>query len=1802
MSSTRVLFLAILLLFPSLVWSQCQIDNTNASNSSGQGCTGTVTFSATSISVGGFSNVAHEWFSDVNLTNGITQDTAFSPTQNVWVSEVDLPVSQTTTLYVRAVCDGTTSAAVPVEFVVNNDPIDIGTGGEDPTNVCEGDNSFELSAQNTSSTSSFTWKFSTDVTNPPDNNDPVISADSTYQPDQGTGYYYLTATNNCGDEETTSIEVVISPALGSLFTPGDNGVCQGDTSRYRAFAANAGSYDWQIANATVAVDYEIIPTAFSDSLIVVWDVGYANTATITVEAEGCANTKISDSFDVIVSASPPATITPMGSTTIPLGANSMTLSANTGAGLSYQWYMDGMALEGETGSMFNAFMAGSYTVGVTRNGCETISSPTVVTTANNHNYVLARTLQIAQTNGTPVSEAELPTLSSDQKNETITYLDGLGRPMQQVAWQSSPGTQDQINHAAYDERGRKTQQYLPYVSGNNGYFRSGADNATVSYYQDSGNPAKGIVQDSEPYAETDFEDSPLSRVAAQGAPGADFQPITGQAITFGYPTNEANQIKRWRLNTSELPFQDATYPAGRHTIQEMTDEDGRVTRTYTDRLGRSVLKRQVANTAGTDFQDTYYIYDQFNRLRYVLPPEGSEAYTTANQTLLDRWAFQYRYDERGNMTEKRVPGAEWQYMIYDQRDRLILSQDGRQRQEDEWTFTHYDALNRPVVEGLYASTNTYAQMLTAVDNHLVTSPENNAAPVGKDELAHLHGAPTLVLNTYEGHSKITASESVTLQPGFEVDFRSAGPVHIKAPDSSPTSPSNGAFPALADSEVLKLHHYDHYDFDQEGTADYTYDAAGIPADINPYANVQGQPTGTTVRVLDQDAWLTTAMFYDDKGRVIQTQSRNHIGGGDKVTTEYSFHGLMLRQWHHQASSNAWGDEDLTVLTRHEYDQTDRLTHVHQTVGDEDEQLLAYHEYNELGQLVDKGLHEVTPNPNGPDTYCQSIDYRYTIRGWLEFINQNSLAEGGIAGSQINAGADLFGQQFAYDDPVTGLTGQQPQFNGNISAVTWNSSELSQPGAYAYGYDLVNRLTTADHFSNGSPTLSYDVSNISYDKNGNINSLLRRGDDGSVMDNLDYDYLGNQLTSVEELPGSNPAVGFVDGSVNPQQYEYDLSGNLTVDRNKDIAAISYNHLNLPEAVTFGNSDEIRYTYDATGTKLKQEVETGGTVTSETDYVAGRQYKDGALDLLMHAEGRTKFGATGFTQHYDIKDHLGNVRLTFASEETLTTFAATMESGGNLAMREEAYFEGIDDSRRALAYHNASPPSSEEPTPNKVATLNAAKGRVKGPAKSLRVHPGDSIHIEVLASYEEHSRKKVKGGSGVLAAVSTLFSPVAAGVEVAGASEGINEALAGTTLLDRDKTGVPKAYLNYVVMNEEQVVIDQGFMPVSEAAKIETGRRGYGKRKKKGKKKVIAGDSVAHETLAVDLDIEEEGYLYTYVSNESNWDVDVHFDQMAVAASSAAQPVIVQSNDFFPFGLSHQQPLNNPANKYLFNGKELQSELGLNIYDYIARNYDPATGRFWQVDPAADLMTRFSPYSYAFDNPIRFTDPDGMMPSDPNCPECPGSEAQQIANVMAATVSDGLTGLYNLTIGRVNNTVADNSADGVRIQINERQAPTTLLEAATGPVVDALNASALVTGGSSSTGGLVAKTGAKAGLKNTAADVVEGAVDNARPGAFKQAKRDAGVPVSQQPGSVERVKMTDRNGSAILDAGGNPINTREYHFKNNDGQNIVIQDHSAGHNFGGVGDRGPHFNVRPIENTRTGKVPGTRSHYEFIKRQR
>ena len=142
---------------------------------------------------------------------------------------------------------------------------------------------------------------------------------------------------------------------------------------------------------------------------------------------------------------------------------------------------------------------------------------------------------------------------------------------------------------------------------------------------------------------------------------------------------------------------------------------------------------------------------------------------------------------------------------------------------------------------------------------------------------------------------------------------------------------------------------------------------------------------------------------------------------------------------------------------------------------------------------------------------------------------------------------------------------------------------------------------------------------------------------------------------------------------------------------------------------------------------------------------------------------------------------------------------------------------------------------------------------------------------------------------------------------------------------------------------------------------------------------AGTDVAHELIASPaITITEPGYVYIYLSNESPSLVEVYFDDFKVTHTKSP---VIQQQDYYAFGLAFNsyQRENSTSNQYLYNGKEKQDELDLGWMDYGARMYMPDIGRWGAVDPLTEISRRWSPYTYAYDNPIRFIDPDGMWAS-------------------------------------------------------------------------------------------------------------------------------------------------------------------------------------------------------------------------------
>ena len=231
----------------------------------------------------------------------------------------------------------------------------------------------------------------------------------------------------------------------------------------------------------------------------------------------------------------------------------------------------------------------------------------------------------------------------------------------------------------------------------------------------------------------------------------------------------------------------------------------------------------------------------------------------------------------------------------------------------------------------------------------------------------------------------------------------------------------------------------------------------------------------------------------------------------------------------------------------------------------------------------------------------------------------------------------------------------------------------------YDYNAQNMLTDSgynegDRLNDGQG--NYDES-LSYDKMGNVQSLLRSGllDDGSygLIDNLSYNYHGNQLLKVDDAavgPYYQGAFHFVDGADEAVEYEYDANGNLVRDLNKGIISISYDLNNQPRKIEYNDGRNVSYLYDAEGSKLsvsynltamssaqpQMPVMQSSNVASANmsngqktiDYCGNIIY-DGNETMILNNVGYALYDKDNtLSFHYYLKDHLGNNRVVVSED--------------------------------------------------------------------------------------------------------------------------------------------------------------------------------------------------------------------------------------------------------------------------------------------------------------------------------------------------------------------------------------------------------------------------------------------------------------------------------------------------------------------------------------------------------------------------
>ena len=271
---------------------------------------------------------------------------------------------------------------------------------------------------------------------------------------------------------------------------------------------------------------------------------------------------------------------------------------------------------------------------------------------NTHNYRHFKT-EYTESSGIKIQEAR-------------TYFDGLGRSIQSVALAHNPSdNKDVINALEYDQYGRVSKTYTPYVS-----------TATTP-------GAYVAVPGGQKFNQISYEASPLNRPLSVVAPE------TWHTATFSYGSNSAaDQVA---IDGSLSTY----YAAGLLYKRTMTDADGNQTIGFMDKLGRSILSRS-ADPTGTQKADTYSLYDNKGRIIHTLPPQT----TITTSDLI----YSYRYDAADNLTDLKQPDADWVKIWYNNKDLPALYQDGNMRVgTQKFLATNYDAYGREINTGFVGS-------------------------------------------------------------------------------------------------------------------------------------------------------------------------------------------------------------------------------------------------------------------------------------------------------------------------------------------------------------------------------------------------------------------------------------------------------------------------------------------------------------------------------------------------------------------------------------------------------------------------------------------------------------------------------------------------------------------------------------------------------------------------------------------------------------------------------------------------------------------------------------------------------------------------------------------------------------------------------------------------------------------------------------------------------------------------------------------------------------------------------------------
>lgn len=663
-----------------------------------------------------------------------------------------------------------------------------------------------------------------------------------------------------------------------------------------------------------------------------------------------------------------------------------------------------------------------------------------VAQTNTENYIQSRTYL----------EPVTATNSNARKVETVQYFDFLGRPKQVVDVKATPLGKDIVTPIVYDEQGRQARNYFP--------VPQTTMNSGNIYPQNTGVVPYPVPNASEFYAgekiysEKIFDTS--QKLIQQKQPGNDW---SSKPVTFNYDFNNDNEVRKfsvtttWTENRSNSAIRvsadnysvNGYYKANQLLKSTVTNEDGNTTIEFKDSQGNTILVRKVN---GSENADTHYIYNEYGLLVYTLSPKASEAIKSLSKgaivpdTILNDLCYQYRYDGKNRLVEKKIPGKGWEYMVYDTADKLIMTQDAELRKKNKWLITKHDQFERVIYTGIIA---------------------------GGDRLSMQSQAGNLVITENRNSTGFTRN-------GLQIQY------------------SNGYFFDI--ETVLSVNYYDTYPTGSP-SATNTFTQTLLTDAPTKQMTTKGMPLASYVKNIEDDNWTKNYNYYDIKGRVIESYSVNYLGGFTKTESQLDFAGVPQKTiTKHQRLSS---DIPRTITEIFTYDQQNRLlTHTHQ-VNTGATEYLTQNKYTELSQLESKKV-----GGTSPTTPLQVVDYKYNIRGWLTSINNPQNLNGKLFGYEMkyqNGTTPNFSGNISQVDWRTNQDNILKRYSYEYDTLNrlkkgiYSEPNSSIPGNDFFNeiinYDLNGNITSLQRNSKSTAGIKEQIDDLTYNYTGNrLNSV------------------------------------------------------------------------------------------------------------------------------------------------------------------------------------------------------------------------------------------------------------------------------------------------------------------------------------------------------------------------------------------------------------------------------------------------------------------------------------------------------------------------------------------------------------------------------------------------------------------------------------------------------------------------------------------------------------------------------------------